>query len=594
MIVEAPSVLHEDLNVYCRSSLVIRPKEGGRVIPLELNFAQEIVDRECQDQWATEHRVRLVVLKARQEGVTTYVAARFFRKVQLWPETDAIVVTDKTERSARIFRIYRRFDAHLPTEMRPMRQYSSRARELRYGNPSHDPIEISLNPGLDSAIEVDTAGDEDVARGATYQLAHLSELSSYKKPEEAWISLMQAIPRDGTEVIVESTAKGRGNFFHRLWTGAVNGRNGFRPVFLPWWIYREYTIHKLSAHDRAELETLDEYEQLAMTQGFEWRGKRHQLTLGQILWRRRTIAEQFEGNERGFRQEFPATPDEAFLASGQMFFDEEPLRRYEISSFEPIFRGSLRQTDEFLTPQPDPRGHLRIWEMPQQGSHYVIFCDTAEGILSGLEGALTDQLAEVGGRDFSCADVFDVNRRKFVAQLHGHIAPEYFATLVWRLGYFYSCRPPEMPSRPALIGVERNHSSGQTIVRELRERLEYPLLYSHRVINRRTDKATMEIGWITSEQNRMPMLDDLAKAIRTEDVWLPNQRSIDEMFTFVKDEKGRPAAEEACHDDRVITAAGCLQMALRHACPSSKVGETKKVKRAKTPTGVVDYGWDDE
>ena len=577
------------LRTYSQSALYIRPREGGRVQPLVLNFAQTIVHETITAQWRLEHRVRAIVLKARQEGVSTYVAARFFWKVQLSPETEALVVTDKSERSAVLFRIYRRFDAHLPKELRPMRQYSTRQRELRYANPSQDPAERLANPGLDSAISVDTAGDEDVARAATYQLAHLSEMASWAKPEEAMVALGPAIPHDGTEIIIESTAKGRGNLFHRMWQGAVNGRNGYVPIFLPWWIYADYTVRELTDQDRADLEHLDDYETMAVEEGFSFRKKRWKLSLGQILWRRRVIAELYEGNERAFRQEFPATPDEAFLASGEMFFDEEPLRRYEISAFDAIFRGTIAQTDDMLVPKSDRRGHLRIWEMPRYGSHYVIFADTATGILSGQESALTDEQAEIGGRDFDSADVFDVTQRKFVAQLHGKMSPEYFATLLWRLGYFYSCRPTREDIRPALIGVERNHSSGQTIVRELRERLAYPNLYSHRVINRRTDKSSMEVGWITSETNRMPMLDDLSKALRSEDVWLPNQRTIDECFTFVKDEKGKPVAEESCHDDRVISAAGALQMAARHTCPMTTTKRLTKVKRADTPTGVVDY-----
>lgn len=579
----------DSLRGYAEDALYIRPREGGRVQPLVLNFAQTIVHETITAQWRAEGRVRAIILKARQEGVSTYVAARFFWKVQLTSQTEALVVTDKSERSAALFRMYRRFDTHLPIGLKPMRQYSTRQRELRYANPSQDPTERLTNPGLDSAISVDTAGDEDVARASTYQLAHLSEMALWPKPEEAMLGIGPAIAHDGTEIIIEATAKGRGNLFHRMWQGAVNGRNGYVPIFLPWWIYADYTVRELTDQDRADLEHLDDYEAMAVNQGFSFRNKRWKLSLGQILWRRRAIAELYEGNERAFRQEYPATPDEAFLASGEMFFDEEPLRRYEISSSAPIFRGSLQMTGDTLAPRSDRRGHLRIWEMPQVGAHYVIFADTATGILSGQESALTEEQAEIGGRDFDSADVFDVYNRKFVAQLHGKMSPEYFATLLWRLGYFYSCRPDSKNIRPALIGVERNHSSGQTIVRELRERLEYPMLYSHRVINRRTDKATMEVGWITSETNRMPMLDDLGKALRSESVWLPNQRTIDECFTFVKDEKGRPGAEESCHDDRVISAAGALQMAARHACPQTGQKRLTKVKRADTPTGVVDY-----
>ncbi len=543
--------------------------------PFVMNRAQRTVHEKLSAQLKDTGRIRAIVLKARQEGISTYVAGRFFRRVSLYANQTALIVADQKKRGAVLFDIYENFHRRAPEWLRATKRYGSKSQQLWYDTPD--------GSGLNSKIVVETAMDAAAGRGTTLQCIHASEMAFWERPEDVWVALMQAVPDEGSEVIIESTANGVGNYFHQVWEDAVNGENDYVPIFLPWWIHEEYFPPIVPDTRDAVLGTLSEYEQQAMDVGFEWEGERHRLTPEHLAWRRRTIREKLAGDERAFRQEYPSTAREAFLVSGNMYFDEDALLRYEQGSIKaPRFRFS--KLADGTIPRPDPNGPLRVWEMPRREGRYVIFADTATGRQTKRETTSGD--GERGGRDFSSADVFDVLERKYVAQLHGRIVPEVFAHQLKDLGYMYPSRNPDGSNRPALIGVERNHSSGETVLRILRDDMKYPNLYFHRLLNRRNNRPGVVLGWMTTVENRMPLLDEFAQALREDSIWYPNPDGIRECFTFVRGDDGKPEAQEGCHDDRVISGAGCLQMARFYRAPA--IGEPPKLKVGSSPTGLFD------
>lgn len=582
-----------DLERYAKDNLVIRTKKA-QLVPLNISYftAQQLVHARLAKQRKETGRVRAIVLKARQEGVSTYTAARFFRRIHLTPNVEGLVIADEKKRGQKLFEIYERFYRMLPDEIKPLTRYSAKASHLVF-----DVADPSLGTGLGSSISVETAKDAWAGRSSTLQLLHVSELGFWEKPEETWVSLMQAVPDEDSEIVVESTANGVGNFFHELWESSVQGESGFEPIFLPWWIHEEYRVPVTQREREEILATEDPFERNAMDYGLQLDGVFTKLAPEQIAWRRRAIRERFNNDERSFRQEYPATPDEAFLVSGNCFFDEDKLVDYRSSQKDPVFRANVISKDGGWAMVRAERGYLRVWERPMPGKYdgdqwvpggfYVIFADTATGKqVAARDYGLSDARAERGGRDFSCADVYDVRKRKFVAQLHGRMAPEVFAKMLAGLGYLYSSEGPRGArglGQPALIGVERNHASGETVLRILQDEMRYPNLFFHRMMNRRANRPTIFLGWITNAETRMPMLDELARAIREENISYWNPDGIREMFTFVRGEDGKPQAQEGAHDDRVISAAGCLQMA-RHA-RAIVVGTPPELKVANTPTG---------
>lgn len=584
--------LKRDLPYYCSAALKIRTK-SAELKYFEFNFAQRIVHKKIADQYRKTGKVRAIVLKARQEGVSTYVAGRFFRRLSLESNQYGLVIAKDVDQSKTIFGIYDRFWMNVPPELRPEKRFSQKNTELHLDNP--DDEDRARNPGLDSKITVETANNLSAGRGGTLQFIHASEIAFWDKGQDAWVSLIGSIPDHDSEVIIESTANGRGGMFYDMWNLAVEGASDYIAIFLPWWIHEEYTVSRLSIAARQEvLRSRDPWEKAAMHKGFFWEGKYHKLTPEQIVWRRNKIADYDMAGvdgERAFRQEFPSTAEEAFLVSGNAFFDEDALARYRLKLPPPPARCNLIEPiGGAIFPQPAERGYLRIVEPPRRDGVYVISADTASGRqVSPSTTLFSDPDSEKYGTDFSCADVIEVQTRKQVAQLHGRMAPEVFAEFLNRLGYFYSSPGPKKDQRVAsLLGVERNHSSGETVLNLLKHEYRYPSLYYSRPVARRREKPQDRLGWTTNAESRQVMLDDLAADIRNGDITITIAETIKEMETFVRDDTGKPQAQIGAHDDRVITIAIGRQLC-NHVDTRPRRGFRKPLETADTATGWMAY-----
>lgn len=552
------------LDEYGNDVLRIITKDARR-IPFSMNAAQRIVHKLLSDQMREHGHIRAIILKARQEGISTYTAARFFRRVTLYENQSALVIADERKRGQKLFKIYEEFDKRQPGWIAPAKQHARRGWNLHY--------DTALGEGLNSELNVETAKDEDIGRASTLQAVHASELAFWDNPEVAWTSLMQAVPDRGSEVIIESTANGVGNMFHQMWLDAEAGESDFIPIFLPWWIHEEYTV-ELTPSQKAELaETLNVDEQKMIEVGYELNGELHPLTIEQVAWRRMTIRNKLRGDESLFRQEYPATAREAFLVSGNCFFDEDALLEYENDTFEPT-RYRLVWHRNGVQRSPAMRGHLRVWEDVKADGEYVIFVDTATGKKADKRESIYASDREQGGRDFSCAYVYEVNARAYVAEYHSKEPPEVFAEKVFALGYLYSYPNRRTKGRlPALLGVERNHKSGETVV-DLLKRWDYPNLFRDRTLNRRLNRMTPAVGWVSTEAKRQVMIDDFSGLIREHALGIFDADLVRECFTFIRDDDGKAQAQEGCHDDRVIAAAGCIQMARHHYAPALSSGRT--------------------
>ncbi len=584
--------LRADRRRYCRENLKIRTKpgpEGSQLIPLALNRAQEIVDAQVEAQKAATGRIRAIVLKARQEGISTYVAARIYHGCTLWPRRRGLVIADDLDRAGEIFNIYERFDSH--AALKPPKRSTRKSRELSWAT--------------DSSITVETARDVDTGRATTPDYVHASEFAAWPHPEDTLAGLLDAMPLEAGEFWIESTAKGVGNAFHQMWLDAVAGESDWLAIFLPWFVDPTYQVALSEVEREALLATADTFELAALGPGISYEGETVRLSPEQLAWRRRKIRER--GDARVFRQENPATPEEAFLVTGEKFFDAEALIDHGSRTIPPIARGSfIDLKGGGLTFRPDERGPVRIWESPDPDGHYVIGADTSEGILA-TGRSLSQGSSERGGRDFSSADVLKVSElvddptgkkvripcRRQVGLIHGRLVPERFAKQIFAAAAYWSCpgRPDAPGSRSlALTGVERNHSSGQTVIRELLERHRHSNMFIHSRLNTRTGKASADYGWVTDGTTRMPMLDEFAAAARDGEVAIRSADTIREMETFVWPETGKtnlPQAEEGCHDDRVISFGIGLQMARHHTDgPAGTAALPPPPVVKDTPTGM--------
>jgi hypothetical protein len=287
--------LRDDFEHYAKKCLKIRTK-GGSIEPFILNKPQRYIHECVENQRRETGRIRAIILKGRQEGCSTYVEGRFYWRVTHRFGVRAFILTHDNDATNNLFEMANRYHQHCSAVVRPTIE-ASNAKELIFA-------------GLDSGYKLGTAGNKSVGRSSTIQYLHGSEVAYWPNASEHAKGIMQAVPDvDGTEIFLESTANGIGNYFHQQWQLAEVGLSGFIPIFIPWFWQEEYT--KFAPKDF----TLTEEEQhLADI---------YQLNDQQLCWRRHKInslsADGFDGL-LAFRQEYPCSPREAFVMSDSNSF----------------------------------------------------------------------------------------------------------------------------------------------------------------------------------------------------------------------------------------------------------------------------------
>lgn len=174
---------------------------------------------------------------------------------------------------------------------------------------------------------------------------------------------------------------------------------------------------------------------------------------------------------------------------------------------------------------------LRIWKHPEERKRYIIGADVAMGFSKG---------------DFSCAEVLSEDFEQ-VAEWHGHTPPEIFAEELNKLGRYYNM---------ATIGVEANNH-GLTTLTELK-RLLYPRIYYRYEIDKKDNKRTRLMGWLTNSKSKPLMIDNFGKVLREGDVVINGADLLLECQTYIDD--GEMHASEGNYDDRVISMSIALMI----------------------------------
>jgi hypothetical protein len=306
-----------------RDLLRIRDRNGGES-PLTANVVQA--------EFARRRGRQNIVVKARQMGITTWVAARFFLKTITARGVLTVQVAHTREAAQSIFRIVQRFWECLPDAMRKGPLKRSRAN-----------VGQMIFPELDSEFRVLTASDCNAGRGLTVQNMHLSEVSRWPGDAAATLAGMRAALIPGGELVLESTPNGAYGCFYEEWQQAE--ANGVVKHFFPWWLETEYVSAEVTDLREDELELM----------------VKHDLTYAQIGFRR-----GLEASYRGLcAQEFAEDAEQCFLTSGDCCFDMDALEA-RLKTVEDA--ASTRQA-----------GRVQIFFPPQSGKEYIVAADPAGG-----------------------------------------------------------------------------------------------------------------------------------------------------------------------------------------------------------------------
>lgn len=299
--------LKDDFAHYAHKCLKIRGKDG-KIDPFELNEAQRYLHNRLEAQREQTGKVRALVLKGRQQGISTYIGGRFYHRTTHQKGLRCFILTHEQEATNNLFGMVERYHSHCPSLMKPVTG-AANAKELYFAK-------------LESGYAVGTAGSKAVGRSQTVQLFHGSEVAFWPNAPTHFAGVVQAIPDlPGTEVILESTANGVGGEYHERWQQAEAGIGDYIAIFIPWFWQPEYS--------RAVPEgfTLDDEEQ-------EY-ADAHGLTLGQMVWRRNKVAELKD--PLLFKQEYPATAQEAFQMTGHdSFIKPEAVLKARKATIEPL------------------------------------------------------------------------------------------------------------------------------------------------------------------------------------------------------------------------------------------------------------------
>lgn len=302
----------KSLPLFAKNFLVIHDKSGFEQ-KFEMNRAQLYIHERLQAQLEATGKVRALILKGRQQGVSTYVQARYFHKIVTKRGKKAFILTHLSDATRAIFEMTKRYSEKIDSALFP-RPDKKNDNTLMYST-------------LASGYRVGTAGSIEVGRGMTNQYLHLSEYAFYKDAAKIGMGLMNTVAEIAdTEIIKESTANGVDNDFYRDWMEAKNGKTRYQAIFVPWYWQDEYCIEDASfVPTDEERDWLDKF-------------KSNGLKPGHLNWRRikmEDIKGDYEQKCRKFRQEYPFTDDEAFLSSiTDTFIQVEHVQRARITKVE--------------------------------------------------------------------------------------------------------------------------------------------------------------------------------------------------------------------------------------------------------------------
>jgi hypothetical protein len=293
--------LRSDFGYWARNCYKILDK-SGKLVPLVLNRVQRLIEAEEERQLREKEEARLMALKARQGGVTTYEQAKSLHQIWRNRGSTALTLAHDRDSTDKIFAITQRAVEEFDETLLP-RLGEKATREISF-------------PGRDSRFYTGTAGARRTGRGLTIVRLHGSEFAFWDKPLSTLNTVGPALVPRGSTVALETTGGGFDSEAHNFWREAVAGRNGYKALFYPWWHCDPVNYRrKLAAPD--ELGTLEPEEKALV--------EHHGLDLEQIKWRRLKIAEMQDKNE--FLQEYAEDPESCWMAVGGMIFDAETLRQ---------------------------------------------------------------------------------------------------------------------------------------------------------------------------------------------------------------------------------------------------------------------------
>lgn len=384
---------------------------------------------------------------------------------------------------------------------------------------------------LNSSWSVDTA-TENMGRSRTINFFHGSECAFWRNGiSVTQAGLGEAFTKNCIK-IYESTANGF-NDFEKMWS---SGR--YINCFYEWWKTPEYYTKFENTEIKKEfIENIGKIDTWIYKR-LKWLKESKNLTNEQLYW----YYNKYENyiDKELIKQEYPCTPEEAFLSTGACYFNKEKIIQRLTELKKPIKIGYFNYTEktkkdyngkEYIAITDikwidDENGYIQIYEDKQDRLPYVLGGDTAGE-----------------GSDFFTGHVINNITGKQVTKLKKQFNEVEYTKQMYCLGMYYN---------KALIGIETNFSTYPT---NKLEEIRYPNLYIREKEDDYTNRKEKKYGFKTTQITRPLILANLQQIVLEEIEKIVDEETLREMLKFIKNDNGRPEAEQGEHDDLVLGLA---------------------------------------
>jgi len=562
-------ILH-DFPFWAASFVWIKRKGGGSDMLFILNRPQRRLVEALERMRRAGEPIRLILLKARQWGGSTCVQL-YMAWLQLVHSEglNSLIIAHQglaTDEIKDMFdRMLRNYPDWLLTDAdgEPLK-----GRRMENAGMSRGAFRVN---GRNCKVKLGTAERPDSCRGGDYNLVHCSEVgiwrtSDMKTPEQIIRAACSGILLEPmTMIVLESTANGTGNYFHREYEAAKNGESQFRPLFVAWYEIDIYTRPLADPRGFAASLLRDRFSSLSTSErrqpgSYLWWLWQRGATLEAINW---YVMERMKYSDHGLMAaEYPSDDIEAFVHSGARVFDKYLVEQMRRDCSIPAMRGEI---DGDATTGPDSlsnvrfspaeNGGLAIWEdriLPESGYH------CPDRYLA---------VVDIGGRsakaDWSVIVVFDRfgmrsgKKPRVVAQWRGHTDIDLLAWNAARIAKYYD---------NALLVIESNtietHDPERLvdgdqslfIFSQLRD--AYANLYARRPSEEDVMRsAPRKYGFHTNVSTKPMIISGLVKAVREGLYVERDEACLDEYLTYEQRQNGSFGALPGRHDDMLMTRA---------------------------------------
>jgi len=532
--------LDHDFEYWCITCWWVTDKDSGEVKPFKLNRPQRLLEAIVEGVRLKNKPIRIVLVKMRQWGGSTYTQAKFaWIQNRLKTGWGSVIITQVNNQARNVRSMYTKAAKLYPKE---------------HGSVTLVPFEGSTNTRVikerECIIDIGSNEAPDATRSFDYALCHLSEIGLWrgtltKKPEDLIQNIRSGVKKVPLSMVVlESTAKGVGNFFHNEYRDAVSEKSGYVPVFMPWFSFEKYILHIGDENYEEFIRNMTDDDWARWLQG---------ATLEGIKWYNYLLNSENYDKWR-METEFPGTAEEAFQSTGQLIFHRRDIEMLALNCSEPDAKGELdakaykgKEAFEDIKFETSIGGNLWIWDYPDKSikvkNRYIVSVD--------IGGTTKDA-------DYSVIRVFDRywmldgGKPQAVATYRGHADQDIIAWKAAQIAYWYN---------NALLVVEWNslkkdqkNTEGTHYLTVLDEIVPfYENIYAGKPVNVTVENPPKIYGFRTNAYTKDMAVSNMKQLLRDGEYIESDIRCVDEMKSFERKQDGTIGAVDGAKDDIVMS-----------------------------------------